>query len=205
MITRMASSAAASMLASLHDIPTVSGGVPVSAETGEFAAGEDDYAACWAWFRGRLLREPLGPELFEVARRQYQNGLYDSAAVMLLLFRGAHPEIRVRGGGTDDVEVSHLWAHLLWKMGRNREALAALAKVVQGAPRGSHQYEECWQLLVELGLEREMDEHASNAKSGAGAQVKKSERPKQEDDEEDGAGGRDGEAVSNGVVGKRSK
>ena len=121
---------------------------------------------------------------------------------MLLLFRGANPEIRVRGGGTDDLEVSHLWAHLLWKMGRNREALAALAKVVQGAPRGSHQYEECWQLLVELGLEREMDEHTYNAKYGAGAQV--SERPQKQDDEEEAARGRDEEAVSNGAGRERN-
>ena len=165
------------LLASLHDVPTPSaGGVYVSDETGELVASEEDYAACWGWFRKRLLREPLGPEIFKVARMQYHAGAYESAAVMLLLFRGAHSEIRVRGGGTEDLEVSHLWAHLLWKMGRNGEALEALTHILQNAPRGTH--EECWQLLVELGLEREMEEHTYE-KSGATALA--SGRPEKED------------------------
>ena len=94
----MAASDSASKLASLHDIPAPNSGVFASVESGELTAAEDDFAACWAWFRKRLLREPLGPEMFDVARRLYHAGLYEAAAVILLLFRGAHPDIRVRGG-----------------------------------------------------------------------------------------------------------
>ena len=168
----MAASDSASKLASLHDIPAPNSGVFASVESGELTAAEDDFAACWAWFRKRLLREPLGPEMLDVARRLYHAGLYEAAAVILLLFRGAHPDIRVRGGGTEDLEVVHLWAHLLWKIGRHDEALQALAQVIKGTPEGSHKYEDCWQLLVELGLEREMD-HCASAKLSEDGELSK--------------------------------
>ena len=160
------SSSSSELLASFHDLPVPgSGGVYVSSETGSLAAREEDYARCWGWFRTRLLREPLGPELFQTARRVYHAGMYDSAAVIMLLFRGAHPEIRVRGVNTDDLEVVHLWAHLLWKMGLPRHALEALTKVVSEAPKGLHQFEECWQLIVELGFETESAQTATGGES----------------------------------------
>lgn len=138
---------------SLHDVPVPVNGLFVSATTGELTATDDDFLEIWKWFRARLNREPLGPEIFHTARRLYHAGRYDAAAVMLLLFRGGHSEVRVKGGGTGDPEVTHLWAHLLWKIGRSRDALDVLSKLLSQAEKGSQHFEDCWQLLVELGVE----------------------------------------------------
>jgi len=124
------------------------------------------------WFARALNRPANGTEIYTVARQLYVTGRYAQAMAAVMLFRGDLEGIRVHGGGTDNLQVLHLHAHLAWKLGYPKQALLLLTEVMRernqnsleksvhlvpsfkaGKPIGPTSFEESWQLLVEMGLD----------------------------------------------------
>ena len=110
-----------------------------------------------------------------VARQLYVTGRYAEALACTMLFRGDLKEIRVHGGGVDNLHCLHLQGHVCWKLGYNKQSLNCLQEVIEkrnnntlsksvrglngssnsndSEPVGPTSFEDSWQLLVEMGLE----------------------------------------------------
>ena len=127
------------------------------------------------WFCKKLNRPANGNEIFIVARQLYVTGRYAEALACTMLFRGDLKEIRVHGGGVDNLHCLHLQGHVCWKLGYNKQSLNCLQEVIEkrnnntlsksvrglngssnsngSEPVGPTSFEDSWQLLVEMGLE----------------------------------------------------
>ena len=112
--------------------------------------------------------------------RLYQDGRFAEAGACALLYRG-QGELRVHGGGADNLQVLNLLAHVCWKLRLRRASIDALSELLSRRTTAAHAggaaerkqraqlFEDAWQLLVELGCEELLDGSGAAAATAAAA------------------------------------